>query len=182
MARAFVAVRPPDAALAAVADAVAPVRDAGLVPGARWTTSEQWHLTLQFLGNRADLDAVAGALEALRAAGGDARLGGAGAFKSVTRATVLWLGLVAGGEVLGSVAAAVGALLAPIGHQPEDRPYHAHLTLARLGRPADVRPAVDALGAGPVGDPWRVGEVVLYESTTRRDGAVYREHATFPLG
>jgi 2'-5' RNA ligase len=182
MARAFVAVRPPDAVLAAVADAVARVREGGLVPGARWTTPEQWHLTLQFLGNRADLDGVAVALAALDAAGGEARLGGGGAFPSTKRARVLWLGVLGGGELLTGLAAAVGALLAPVGYPPEDRPFHAHLTLARLNRPADVRPAVEGLGVDPVGDPWRIGEIVLYESVTRREGATYREHAAFPLG
>jgi RNA 2',3'-cyclic 3'-phosphodiesterase len=182
MARAFVAVRPPDAVLAAVAGAVAPVRDAGLLPGARWTTPGQWHLTLQFLGNRADLDGVAAALTALDAAAGDARLGGGGAFPSAKRARVLWLGVLVGSDLLASVATAVGALLGPVGHPPEDRPFHAHVTLARLSRPADVRPAIDVLGPDPVGEPWRVGEVVLYESVTRRDGATYRAHAAFPLG
>jgi 2'-5' RNA ligase len=100
----------------------------------------------------------------------------------VKRATVLWVGLADGSELLASLATAVGALLAPVGYPPEDRPFHAHLTLARLSRPADVRTAVDALGAGPLGDPWRVHELVLYESVTRRDGATYREHAAFPLG
>jgi 2'-5' RNA ligase len=182
VARAFVAVRPPDAALAAVADAVAPVRDGDpAVAGARWTTPAQWHVTLQFLGNRVDLDGVATALAALDAAAGTARLGGGGAFPSPKRARVLWLGLLEGTELLASLATAVGTLLGPVGYPPEGRPFHAHLTLARLARAVDVRPAVDGLGTGPVGEAWRVGEVLLYESVTRRDGATYREHAAFPL-
>ncbi len=39
-------------------------------PGARWTGEDQWHLTLQFLGNRVDLDAVAVALGGLDGGGG----------------------------------------------------------------------------------------------------------------
>ena len=39
-----------------------------------------------------------------------------------------------------------------------------------------------AIGPDPVGERWRVGEIVLYESVTRRDGATYRAHARFPLG
>jgi len=180
MARAFVAVRPPDEVLAAVGTAVARVRDdAG---AARWTTSEQWHLTLQFLGNRVDLDAVAGALGALSSADGDVRLGGGGAFPSEKRARILWLGVVEGSGLLTDLAAAVGTLLAPVGYPPEDRPFHAHLTLARLNRPSDVRPTVAAIGAEPVGGRWRIGEVVLYESVTRREGATYRAHAAFRLG
>ncbi|HZP31300.1 MAG TPA: RNA 2',3'-cyclic phosphodiesterase [Acidimicrobiia bacterium] len=179
MARAFVAVRPPEGVLAEVARATARARDE--IGTARWTTSAQWHLTLQFLGNRADLDAVGAALGELAAPGGDVRLGGGGAFPSEERARILWLGVVEGAETLAGLAAAVGSLLAPLGHEPDDRPFHAHLTLARLARPADARGAVAALGPGPVGERWTVGEVVLYESVTRRDGAEYRAHARFPL-
>lgn len=180
MARAFVAVRPPDAVLAAVADVVATAR-AVAGAGARWTTREQWHLTLQFLGDHIDLDAVAGALAALAVPSGDVRLGGGGAFPDARRAKVLWLGVVEGGEYLTGVAGAVGALLSPLGHVPETRPFHAHLTLARLARPTDVRGAVRALGESPVGESWTVAEVVLYESQTRPEGTRYHAHATFPL-
>jgi 2'-5' RNA ligase len=95
---------------------------------------------------------------------------------------VLWLGVVEGAEYLARLAAAVGALLAPLGHEPEDRAYHAHLTLARLARATDVRATVAALLADPVGPRFTADEVLLYESTTRREGAAYRVHARFPLG
>ena len=39
-----------------------------------------------------------------------------------------------------------------------------------------------AIGADPVGERWPVGEIVLYESVTRWEGATYRSHARFPLG
>ena len=110
------------------------------------------------------------------------RLGGGGAFPSERRAKVVWLGVVEGTDLLADLAGAVGALLAPLGHEPEDRPFHAHLTLARLGRPSDARAVVAAIGPDPVGERWRAGEVHLYESTTRREGAEYRLHASFPLG
>ena len=46
--RLFVAVVPPDAALAELEDAVAPLREAA--PELRWTGAASWHLTLAFLG------------------------------------------------------------------------------------------------------------------------------------
>ena len=60
MTRAFVAVRLPDAVLDAVAHRLAELS----VPGRR-TTRDQWHLTLQFLGDDADVDAVVAALDGL---------------------------------------------------------------------------------------------------------------------
>ena len=179
MARAFVAVVPPGEVLDAVDEALSRVR--AKVPGARWSRREQWHLTLQFLGNKADLDPVAQGLAALAVGRGEVRLGGGGAFPGERRARVLWLGLVEGAPLIAQVAAATGALLAPLGYDPEDRPFHPHLTLARLKVPGDLREAVDALGADPVGPSWTAGEVVLFESTQDRDGPRYRAYASFPL-
>jgi 2'-5' RNA ligase len=75
------------------------------------------------------------------------------------------------------LARAVGERLAPLGHPPEARPYHAHLTLARLKVPAGVRlPAVTS-----VGQPWRVDAVTVYESVLRRSGAEYLPRSVIPM-
>lgn len=179
MTRAFVAVVPPADVLDAVEEVLAGT--GGLPEGAKPTRREQWHLTLQFLGNRADVDAVGGALAALAVAPGRLALGGGGAFPSARRGRVLWIGLRMGAEWLAQVAAAVGALLAPLGHEPEARPYHGHLTLARWKTPADLRPVVDALGDGAVGPEWTASEVVLFESRLRRTGAEYEPRLRVPL-
>lgn len=165
MTRAFVAVRPPDAVLDAV--------DALHVDTGRPTTRAQWHITLQFLGNGADIDAVHGALAGFDVPAATAQLGGLGAFPSARRARVVWLGLAQGEELFAALAASVGARLSPLGHELESRPYHAHLTLARLKTPADVRAALDAAAAPTVGDAWLVDELIVYESKLRRTGAEY---------
>jgi 2'-5' RNA ligase len=177
LTRAFVAVRPPDAVLDEVARVIADLE----VTGARLTTRDQWHVTLQFLGNRADVDAVGEALDALAVRAGPAQLGGFGAFPNERRARVLWLGLADGAALFGHLAAAVSARLAPLGHEPEARPFHPHLTLARLKTPSDVRPAVASLPGGAIGDAWTVGEVLVYESRLRRSGAEYVPRAAITL-
>jgi 2'-5' RNA ligase len=177
--RGFVAVVPPDDVLDAVDAATSGIE----VPStARVTTRQQWHLTLQFLGNRVDFDAVAGALEALAVGRGTVCLGTAGGFPSERRGRVLWLGVSEGDALLAQLAASVGALLAPVGYPPEDRAYHADVTLARLKAPADLRPVVAAIGPGPVGRPWTVEEVVLFQSKTKRAGSEYTPRARIPLG
>ncbi len=173
MTRAFVAVRPPDAVL----DAVDTLR----VDTGRPTTRAQWHITLQFLGNRADIDAVGAALAGIEVRAATARLGGLGAFPSARRARVVWLGLARGGELFSALAAAVGERLAPLGHEPESRPYHAHLTLARLKASSDVREALEAAAAPVVGEPWLVDEVIVYESRLRRAGAEYEPRVRVAL-
>ncbi len=177
--RAFVAVVPSDEALDAIDFATASLR--GSVPDARWTMRDQWHVTLQFLGNHVDLNAVAGALGALSEVGGDARLGGGGAFPGEGRGRVLWLGLAEGTELVGRLASAVGTLLTPVGYEPDTRPFHAHLTLARLKAPSDLRVVVAALDAMAIGPAWPVDEVVLFQSHTRRTGAEYEELARTSL-
>jgi RNA 2',3'-cyclic 3'-phosphodiesterase len=176
--RGFLAVVPPDHVLDAVGAAASGIE---LPSTAGRMTRPQWHLTLQFLGNRVDFDAVAGALDALAVRPGTVSVGGAGAFPSERRGRVLWLGVDEGQALLSQLAAAVGALLEPVGYPPEERPYHAHLTLARLKAPADLRPVVADLGSGTVGRPWTVEEVVLFQSKTRRTGAEYVARARFPL-
>ena len=89
MTRAFVALVPPDEVL----DDVAALAGALDLADARGTTRPQWHVTLQFLGNQADIDAVGDALEGLPVAPARVRLGGGGAFPKVRRGRVLWLGL-----------------------------------------------------------------------------------------
>ena len=178
LGRAFLAVVPPVDVLDAVGSAAATID----VPStARRTTRPQWHLTLQFLGNRVDFAAVADALEPLAVRGSAVRIGSAGAFPTERRGRVLWLGVNQGAELLVQLVAAVGALLEPVGYPPEARPYHAHLTLARLKAPADLRPVVAALGSGPVGRAWMAEEVVLFQSKTGGGGAVYTPRARFPL-
>lgn len=178
LGRGFVAAVPPDDVLDTVDAAVSGI---DIPSTARRTTRPQWHLTLQFLGNRVDFDAAAGALEKLSIRRGTVCLGAAGAFPSERRGRILWLGVSEGDALLSQLAASVGALLAPIGYPPEDRPYHAHLTLARLKAPTDLRPVVAALGPGPVGRPFPVEEVVLFQSKTTRAGAEYTARARFPL-
>ena len=165
--------RPPDDVLDAVARVAPPI--------GRATTRAQWHVTLQFLGNAADVDAVSAALSGLTVPQGAAHFGGLGAFPSTRRARVVWLGVVEGGALFTALAEAVGTRLAPLGHVPEARPFHPHLTLARLRAPGDVRAELDAARAAAVGRSWTVAEIVVYESRLRRTGAEYVPRTVLPL-
>jgi 2'-5' RNA ligase len=179
VARAFVAVRPPDGVLDAVEALVG--SELSSLSGARWTTREQRHVTLQFLGNHADIDAVGTALGGLAVRAGSVALGGVGAFPSARRARVLWVGVITGTAFLAQLAASVGVLLAPLGHEPEAREYHPHVTLARFKAPVDLRDVIDSHAERAVGAPFAVDEVVLYESNVRSAGAEYTARAVVSL-
>ncbi|MGY1770463.1 RNA 2',3'-cyclic phosphodiesterase [Blastococcus sp. SYSU D00813] len=163
----FVAVTPPETALASLAAAVGPLRDA---PGApAWTAPERWHLTLLFLGA-----VPPGSLEPLTGRVGEAvaacppltlRLAGGGRFGSARRPQVLWAGLTGDVTELGALAASLGRVARSLRLEVEDRPFRPHLTLGRWrpGRPADGTLA-DRL-AGYRGPSWPVDEVTLVRST-----------------
>lgn len=179
--RAFVAVRPPDEVLDAVEQLLAPARK--VMVGPRWAGRDQWHVTLQFLGPVATLAPVVDGLSA--AVGGLApfrfQLGGSGAFPNSRRAQVIWIGAEDGSGPMAAVAGATNAGLAPLGYEAETRPFHSHLTVARLRDPADVTPVVTTLGDEPVGEPWTVEEIILYQSRLSPSGSSYSMLARLPL-
>jgi 2'-5' RNA ligase len=175
--RAFVAVKLPLDVSAAVAAATEGVE----IAGGRRMTAAQWHLTLQFLGDDADVGAVVPELEGFDVPGGRVRLGRAGAFPNARRGRVLWIGTVEGTDVLGRLAAGVAERLAPLGFESEARDFVPHITLVRSARPTDFRAPIAAIGSGPIGDAWEVDAVTLYESRLQPDGARYIERGRIPL-
>ena len=181
LARGFVAVVPPDALLDALDARLRALHDER--PPLRWLPRQQWHLTLKFLGRVDDADALTGAVHAATRGRSPftLQLGGAGAFPTSRRASVLWIGVAAGAAELAALAAAVDDASAGLVANTEHRPYHPHLTVARAAAARPVHGPVDALGATPIGPAWTVTELALVESDTRRDGAVHTVRARLPL-
>jgi 2'-5' RNA ligase len=179
--RGFVALVPPPDALDHVAGAVEPLHAAS--PSLRWMPRAQWHLTLQFLGRVTDVDAMTVALRdaVAEVAPFPVRLGGGGAFAKARGGTVLWVGVHQGAEPVTALAGTVTGATARLGVATEDRPFRAHLTLARAARPTDLRPAVTALDAAGAGPEWSALEIVLFDSDTRATGAVHTAVASVSL-
>jgi 2'-5' RNA ligase len=147
---------------------------------------DQRHLTVQFLG-RVDESVVDPLAESVtesvrRIPPFTLALGGGGAFPSPRRASVLWLGVTTGAAELAALAGAITDATAPFGFEADDRPFRAHLTLARVNRARDVRALVEQLSSGPAEPPFTVDRVVLFDSETRPDGAVHTEQRRFALG
>jgi 2'-5' RNA ligase len=174
--RLFVALRLPEPVLDAIAQRLAPLT----LPGRR-TTRAQWHLTLQFLGDDADPHAVSDALAGIDTAGGYARLGGPGTFPDVRHARVLWLGLTQGNSDVTRLAAAVAHRVAGLGHEPDPRPFRAHITVTRVRVPTDLRAEIASIDDTPVGPTWAIDALTLYESRRHSSGADYIPRATIPL-
>lgn len=182
--RLFVAVEPPDAALAELQDAVAPLR--ATAPELRWTGTASWHLTLAFLGEVDDtvLPGLSARLERAANRHPPQRLAiaGGGAFPSARRAQVLWAGIESDARALGSLAASVAAAARRAGAPPPDehRKYRAHLTLARCREPADVSGLTQVL-AGFAGTAWTAESIHLIRSYTSAGPPRYEDLACWPL-
>jgi 2'-5' RNA ligase len=166
--RLFVAVQPPEDVLDLVAGLTRPDVD-----GLRWTTREQWHVTLRFLGS-VEMDEATDAFRRVSVGATTAELGPeTGRFgKRVLQVPVAGLG---------EVASAVLVATRDVGRPPEDRPFNGHLTLARA---RDRRRGVDlrALTGAPLAASWPVGEVCLVESHLHPHGANYQVVETVFLG
>lgn len=179
IARAFVALRPPEEVLDDIGAVVERARRD--CPGWRWAKRDQWHLTLAFLGAVADEAALSEALDALRETiGFRIRLGGSGAFPGRRRARVAWLGVGEGSSGVGALAEALHEVLGPLGFEAERR-FQPHLTVARAREPLDASPILAALGGGWTGSGWAVEEVDLYESRLGPGGPNYTLRGAFAL-
>lgn len=144
------------------------------LPDIRWVRPETLHLTLAFLGDipEESLEKIGRSMLSI----GDVfapveiAVGGIGAFPSLTRPRVIWLG-VDGGEKLAALQAAVANELRALDLPCDDRPFRPHLTLGRVRRPmAGMDRALDALGETRCGT-LRCSRLVLFESRLGPDGA-----------
>ena len=145
----------------------------GGVPG-KGVPQSNWHMTLRFLGVTTDLqlDRVLHAVDENASSGPFAvRFGGLGAFPRPSRATVLWLGVVGGVKELAVVANSCEEAAVSAGYAAEDRPFHPHLTLARIRPPTNVGSLTASCPPFDVAMP--VTEVTLYESHLGSGGARY---------
>lgn len=179
--RLFVAIPIPSPVRDAVTALVDGVRSAGdpAVRDVRWVRLDGLHLTVRFLGpteeeHEAD---VAAAVDqtARRLAPFEVVIAGGGAFPSVARPRALWLGVAEGVNELAAAAVALDDALAEVGWPRDERPYRAHLTLARSdgvrSGPAVARRLIDAAAA--VREPFRAESLVLFESISGGGPARY---------
>ena len=159
--------------------AVGEWRDTLNLPG-RPVPPEKFHVTLRFVGS-ADQIGQERIMEALDTSDLGPpfpyRIGGLGVFPRPRKATVAWAGLEGDGGRLSVLASVVDEAVASAGFGYEERPFRAHLTLARIRPPADLR----AIVAAPAGIPARATEVVFYRSSTEGRHTTYHPLERFSL-
>ena len=158
------------------------------IPGARWVKPEQMHLTLRFIGADVPDDRVKPIQDALATVTGAAfslTVRGVGRFPPGDRKPprVLWVGLDKA-PALFALQRGVESALATAGFEPEDRPFSAHITLARVNARQPVPQADRWLRAHAdfVAGPFAVDQFVLIQSTLTPQGSRYQTIGVYPLG
>ena len=148
-----------------------------------WVRVSSWRPRAGAAG--ASAGAVGGSV---RGAGADVRpfevrVRGTGAFPSLARMNVIWVG-VEGAEPLAKIARALESSLEPLGFPREARAWRAHATLARTkgARDLDRVSSILRARAEETFGTYRVDAVHLKKSVLTPQGAVYSVVETLRLG
>lgn len=184
--RAFLAMDPPPEVLRRIVD-IQEVLKKTLRGSISWVRPEGIHLTLKFFGDMAaeDLQPISEVVSGQAAGMRPLHLNikGLGVFPGIRRPRVLWLGV--GGEVARLIALQ-GVLdqgFETCGIKKEERPFRAHLTLARIKSPQElsgldkVLEEKEAESAGS----FEAKGLILFKSDLTPKGAIYTVLADFPF-
>jgi 2'-5' RNA ligase len=154
----------------------------------RWVNPEKIHLTLKFFGNieESRIDAIFKSIEEQirNTQPFSLKVRGVGAFPHLKNPRVIWMGLVNGKEVLASLQKQIEIQLEKIGFQPEDRPFHPHLTLGRMRSSRGKEELVGRMEKHrdeEFGD-FQIERVVLFKSDLKPTGPIYTPLKEMKLG
>lgn len=148
----------------------------------RWTRPDNWHMTLQFLG-QVEEDNVGEIREALRKIIFPVflmRAEGTGCFPNMIHPRVLWVGIEKGHSICSSLAETVQDTLEPFDFM-QGKQFEPHFTLGRVKQLENDD--FETVLASAVQD-WpllRVEHFSLWESKLTPDGPVYTVIENFPL-
>ena len=145
---------------------------------AKWVKVSNLHITLKFLGEaaeeRAD-DIISKLEEAVESFSPfEVSLAGIDVFPNARNPKVLFLKIASGFQTLSSLASDIDNKLGIIGFKKEEKPFRAHITLARFRsfKKTDASFAVKNEINGVF--KFRVKKISLIQSTLIKNGPVYK--------
>ncbi len=152
-----------------------------------WTRPQGQHLTLKFFGDISteDVKNICTAVQnrIVSESKLNLKIEKMGVFPDARRPRVIWCGVTGDTEKLSIIQKQLDSDFAAIGFPAEDRPFRAHLTLARIKDWRDLMGMNEALvkhsefAAGEfIGD-----KLFLFQSKLSPQGAVYTKLAEFAL-
>ena len=153
----------------------------------RWVRPQNIHLTLKFLGNIQKVQTEKISQAIFESAHGFAPISiaakGIGAFPSIKRPRVIWVGLAGQINQLQQLQKTLDEKLAANGFPKEKRKFKGHLTLGRVKNKIDPKRLLEAVKefAGFESEPFVTDTVALFKSELRPTGAVYTKLMETPL-
>lgn len=154
----------------------------GGVPGARWQSREQLHLTLRFIGDvdGRDTRAIEDALAGIDAPAFSLQFHGVGQFGNKQPHT-LWAA-ARSNEMLDHLARKVDAAIRRVGQPQDAHKFTPHVTLARLKHP-DLDKVREWLVSHALSTSaeFDVDAFCLYSSKLTSDGSIYAIEQEYPL-
>ncbi|MBB5372778.1 MAG: RNA 2',3'-cyclic phosphodiesterase [Acidocella sp.] len=154
------------------------------LPGARWVPTDNFHLTLRFIGeaNRLQAEEIDFALASLRGRSFEFSLSGLGWFEKNGRVNTLYVGVERNAD-LARLQAKVETALNRCGLAPDKRRFTPHVTLARMDM--GVTPSLTSfVQANNLyrSAPIRADNVTLFSSFLGKDQPTYTPEAEYALG
>lgn len=153
----------------------------------RWVKAANLHFTLRFLGELPAAQVARAVVATRGAVRGVApfavALGTLGAFPSLERPQVVWLGAADGSSNLQDLAERIAAALAHERFPRDPRPFRPHLTLGRSKDDrqwGDLVRALDRFRGVSIGTEY-VAAVSVMESRLSPDGPIYTPREQVPL-
>lgn len=154
---------------------------------ASWSREHNLHLTLKFLGqvktSRLSRLSKAAAAAVSGCPTFQISIEGPGVFPNSTRPRVLWLGIKENSGKLAQLHRSLEDACASEGFAKEPRPFHPHLTLARLRNPQNAQELAAAhqqLSFEPV--DVRIAELLVLRSELSPNGSKYSVISQHKLG
>ena len=184
--RAFLAVEPPEEILQTVIRLQEKLKRE-ISGRLSWTRPGGQHLTLKFFGDvsTGDVDSIGRAVQNRLPSGAalNLKIEKLGVFPDARKPRVLWCGTSGDVEKLAALQKQLDVDFTGIGFPKEDRPFRAHLTLARIKdprAPAGIDKALQKYRDFSTSF-FSVRELILFQSNLTPQGATYTRLATFPL-
>ncbi len=151
--------------------------------GLKWTTPENLHLTLRFIGETLaeNVPAIKAALRTVQASQFSLRLSGLGLFERPGQ-TILWAGFEDCRALLALKQRIDAALAANAGTAPDRGRFSPHVTLGRSKKaaPDALRDFTGAHGR-KIAEEFTVASFVLFRSMLAPGGAIHHAEESFTL-
>jgi len=187
--RSFIAIELPGGLVKQLKDFQAGLKSPGAHP-AKWVDPGAMHLTLKFLGN-VEVKGLAAVKDETGVAVCSSRrfhlvTGRTGFFPDHRKPRIFWLGLEGDIDALVTLHKTIDEAMSKLGYARENRPFTAHLTLARLREESSINDRVDfarTVQAQVFKPPCNieVNSVALMRSQLTPRGAIYTRLAEFGL-